>query len=394
MRKIAYIYYLLMVIRMDIVAQINGDYSWESQPFFYDDFSGTRRGWGSNFIETQQGNFNFTPHWRCYYEQWDSGVTLDNNQHHIFQRSQCQFNAAESTLNILAEFVDENPIQCGSYEMPCPSWHCNNCDPLHQWLYYYSGCLETLEDFRYGYFEIRCKMPVHQGAFPAFWLWGKENGRYEEIDMFEYMWNITKPSYNPQSPFLGYPFVYDTGIWYRGEQEADRTRYASEKVYLSTNGDDLTGWHVYGCEWSPGVVVWYCDGEIVNEFHDSEHVPHGYMNLITNYSINNWALKFHNFYNSDPDWRESDSLVVDYIKVVKLKPADCNTDLGITSLPQFLNYDYRQKHSITIGDGLHDLVVPANVRSTMRASESIVFNAGFEAQVGAELTFMVHGCPE
>ncbi|MBR3710953.1 MAG: hypothetical protein IKM99_08335 [Bacteroidales bacterium] len=91
MRKIAYICYLLMVIRMDIVAQINGDYSWKSQPFFYDDFSGTRRGWGSNFIETQQGNFNFTPHWRCYYEQWDSGVTLDNNQHHIFQRSQCQF---------------------------------------------------------------------------------------------------------------------------------------------------------------------------------------------------------------------------------------------------------------------------------------------------------------
>ncbi|MBR4155708.1 MAG: hypothetical protein IKU01_03265 [Bacteroidales bacterium] len=38
-------------------------------------------------------------------------------------------------------------------------------------------------------FGIRCKLLVHQGAFPAFWLWDSKTGEYyEEIDIFEYTW--------------------------------------------------------------------------------------------------------------------------------------------------------------------------------------------------------------
>ena len=190
MKKFIYLC-CLMTLSMDIMAQIGENNGWNTQPYFYDGFSGNNRGWGSNFIEFQSGNPRFQPHWRCYYEEWDSGVTLDYNHHQVFQRSQCQFHHQDGTLHIIAEFKGNTPLQCGVYELPYPSWHFNHCDTTHHWLYYYSGCIETLEKFQYGYFEIRCKLPVHEGAFPAFWLWGYNDGRYEEIDMLEYMGNIT-----------------------------------------------------------------------------------------------------------------------------------------------------------------------------------------------------------
>ena len=44
--------------------------------------------------------------------------------------------------------------------------------------FYFSGAIEYVKNiwfpdqgkFQYGYFEILCKLPIHQGAFPAFWL--------------------------------------------------------------------------------------------------------------------------------------------------------------------------------------------------------------------------------
>lgn len=393
MRKKIYLCTLLL-FSVSMMAQVNGDYSWESLPYFFEDFTGNGRGWGRDFIEFQQGNNNFNPHWRCYYDEWDSGVTLDYNQHHIFQRGQCRFNPSNGTMLIVTDFINNTPILCGNYELPYPSWHYNHCDYTHHWLYYYSGCIETIESFRYGYFEIRCKLPVHQGAFPAFWLWGRENNRYEEIDILEYMWNITYPSYNNQSPYSGYPYIYDSGIWYRGQNEVNRKHYASQQVYLPTDNQDLTGWHTYGCEWSPGLVIWYCDGKIVNDFHDEEHVPQGHLNLKANYSIDNWALENHDLYDSQPFWQESDSLVIDYIKIVKLKSADCDTDLHITTLTQWLNYDYHQKKSITIGDGTQSLIAPTNSKTVLRASDYIVINGVFEAPVGVEIILLAHGCPE
>ena len=48
---------------------------------------------------------------------------------------------------------------------------------------YVTSCIWSKQAFRYGYFEIRAKVPTGQGICPAFWLYG-QNQR-DEIDFME-----------------------------------------------------------------------------------------------------------------------------------------------------------------------------------------------------------------
>ena len=51
--------------------------------------------------------------------------------------------------------------------------------------------------FRYGYFEIRCQIPVHEGSKTAFWLWDAQTDEYyEEIDVFEFSWGFEDNDHN------------------------------------------------------------------------------------------------------------------------------------------------------------------------------------------------------
>ena len=194
MRKFVYLC-VLVISSLDMAGQANGDRSWTL--FVSEEFNRFDREWGRDYVEVNTVGGNFRPRWQCFYDDyWPSCVTLNHDQHHVFQRSQCLFNDginySDGVFRIVAERIDPNSnlsVGCNDYEFPEPSHHWRDCS--HHWLYYYSGCIETIQKFLYGYFEIRCKNPVHQGAFPAFWLWGNGTRKYEEIDIYEYMWDLT-----------------------------------------------------------------------------------------------------------------------------------------------------------------------------------------------------------
>ena len=52
---------------------------------------------------------------------------------------------------------------------------------------YISGILTTQSRFsqKYGYFEIRAKIPVGIGVWPAFWMLADDGGWPPEIDVME-----------------------------------------------------------------------------------------------------------------------------------------------------------------------------------------------------------------
>ena len=52
---------------------------------------------------------------------------------------------------------------------------------------YVSGMLTSQKSFsqKYGYFEIRSKIPVGAGVWPAFWLLANNHGWPPEIDVME-----------------------------------------------------------------------------------------------------------------------------------------------------------------------------------------------------------------
>lgn len=389
MKRIAYLCCLAMT-SLTMTAQIDtGDLrNWTV--VLDENFEGSGRDWNAHYYEIWQDSVGYDPIWKCLYDFWPSGVTLDTNRHQISQRRQCLFNNGTSLndnmMRIVAAFGSDDPINCGAYEIPAGldgNGHHFHCDTTHHSLYYYSGNIETVDQFRYGYFEIRCKTPVHDGAFPAFWLFGTGR-RYEEIDVYEY-----------SRRWVGYPInndsarYFNTGMMYGKDEQGNRIPHALKIVHIGRDRLDLGHWHTFGLEWLPDRLLWYFDGAVVNEYYDRDSIPSGLMAVKANYSIDRFALENH-INHLPPAWRDTDTMVIDYIKVYQLN-ADCEEDCLITRATQ-LDSIRSMKRTITFCSTDSTLVVPSSTVQTIRAEE-ITLNGMLEIASGAQLAFVTSLCP-
>lgn len=125
--------------------------------------------------------------------------------------------------------------------------------------YYTSARLksENLQEFQYGIYEARIKVPTGAGLWPAFWMLGAnfeasldENGVYSsnwpfvgEIDIMEYIGRepdlILGTAHGP-----GYSGALGLGRWNRQE-------------FLIAEE-----FHTYAVEWTPEGISWFFDGDL------------------------------------------------------------------------------------------------------------------------------------
>jgi beta-glucanase (GH16 family) len=136
-------------------------------------------------------------------------------------------------------------------------------------LEYTSGYIDSRVTFtqRYGYFEIRAKMPEGRGFWPAFWLLSGDDHpspSVAEIDVFEYLGHDTHT-------------VYMSNHW-RDEQGE---RQSFTELYT---GPDFSGeFHTFAVEWTPSEIIWYVDSEV--RHRTSRGVPSEPLFLIANLAI-------------------------------------------------------------------------------------------------------------
>jgi beta-glucanase (GH16 family) len=114
------------------------------------------------------------------------------------------------------------------------------------------------EDFTYGRFEARAKVPAGQGYLPAFWLMATDEGNYGqwprcgEIDIMEVMGQNTSKSYHTIH------YGYNSGS---GHKENQGTKVLSD-------GSFSDEYHTYRVDWDPGQITWYVDDEQVYSTND------------------------------------------------------------------------------------------------------------------------------
>jgi|GEM_PF-1037242 MYXO-CTERM domain-containing protein len=124
---------------------------------------------------------------------------------------------------------------------------------------YTSGLLASVHNQKYGYYEIRSRMPSGTGLWPAFWL--LHTPAYpdiHEIDIMEWV------SPSPNVVFMTDHFGtnYDTNS-------------LQSQVTVTAN-DFTTAFHVFGLDWEADRIVWYADGVEIgdvtapNTLHDVE----------------------------------------------------------------------------------------------------------------------------
>jgi beta-glucanase (GH16 family) len=101
---------------------------------------------------------------------------------------------------------------------------------------YTSGLISSLPAFsqRYGYFEIRARLPRGKGLWPAFWMLPADGSWPPEIDVMESIGD-------PRRVFLTL-----------------HSKSANPDSVPTDLGDD--GFHTFAVSWDQRSVVWYVDG--------------------------------------------------------------------------------------------------------------------------------------
>ena len=107
---------------------------------------------------------------------------------------------------------------------------------------YYSGALTTRASLvqRYGFFEMRARIPAGQGLWPAFWLIPADKKWPPEIDVLEVVGG---------QPTLMVTTTHAPNATGGDEHSACRTPLP----------DATTKFHNFGVLWTPERIVWYID---------------------------------------------------------------------------------------------------------------------------------------
>ena len=370
MRKVFYLC-VMMLLSMNMVAQFDPyDRNWDT--ILMDHYTNNSwNTWDNWLISNPYG------HYKTFIPEWPSGVSRGLSEHQVYQRENCLFNnnGELRLMSIYEGGVDALPLNCGDYDIP-PG---KTCDANHHTLFYTSGKIETDIKYLYGYFEIKCSLPIHLGSSPAFWLYGQGSNYYNEIDIFEYSWGSSSSDHYKQ---------FSCGI-YSDNNNANMISNARTYPILPSNSEDLRHPHTFACEWLPDRITWYVDGLVVNEFTDYEYIPHHEMALKVTYAIDNYAVPYQ---TNIPVWLDGDEMSIEYIKVLQLKTS-CDTDVFIYNMTDLQNFQPSVKHSININP-LNELTAPANINMNLRAVDSIVINRGFTLPQGAQVLMQTQPCPE
>jgi beta-glucanase (GH16 family) len=105
-------------------------------------------------------------------------------------------------------------------------------------------------DWKYGRFEIRAKLPVGKGYWPAIWMLPTERvyggwPKSGEIDIMELVGHL--------------PNVVHGTLHYANEQGRHAFQGTNTTLKAGTFAD---AFHVFGLEWQPGEMRWYLDRQL------------------------------------------------------------------------------------------------------------------------------------
>ena len=193
-----------------------------------------------------------------------------------------------------------------------------NDDPEHKRVTdYATGFMDSYGKWvqRYGYFEARQKLPKAPGLWPAFWMmpdrgpnagpqWKRQdtaNGGME----FDILEHLTRWG----------PFRYNIAMHWDGYGK-DHKSTGSEKIYVQPDKD---GYLTSGVLWTPGSLVFYCNGQEVARYENERvsSVP----------SILMFTLPMGGWDNSPlDDAKLPDDYVIDYVRVWQRKDLASDAD--------------------------------------------------------------------
>lgn len=166
---------------------------------------------------------------------------------------------------------------------------------------YTSGMITSWDSFRFthGYAEIKARVPVGNGLWPAFWLLNRYYvGRQPEIDIMEILGE------NPGTVYHTYHRRNALGVQVKDE-------FSSQGGSAAQGFGD--GFHTFGVQWTDESISWYVDGQLKHTYTDPS-VAYQVMYVLANLAVGG---KF-NQEEVDPAALPAE-YAIDYIRVYQQK---------------------------------------------------------------------------
>jgi beta-glucanase (GH16 family) len=162
---------------------------------------------------------------------------------------------------------------------------------------YLSGLLTTKDSYnqKFGYFEIRARLPKGKGLWPAFWLLPADGSWPPEIDVMEALGH---------EPTRSHHSLHWT-------QDGKKTHWTK-----ASDQSDLTdGFHTFGVDWTEANMRWYVDRKLVAQTQTPKPINKP-MYLLVNLAVGG-------YWPGDPDATTAfpAGLQIDYIRAYSPRPA-------------------------------------------------------------------------
>lgn len=144
---------------------------------------------------------------------------------------------------------------------------------------YTTGALYSLDTVKYGYFEIRVRIPDFirnntEGFGPNFWMWHLmpyDDHVWSEIDIYEF-----NAANNTHTCNVHYESIGMEEHWSLRSVNGDRADIPMM--------DFDNQWHVFACEWTENAITFYHNGEYIcgtNQYCRDQK----YMNLVIDLNV-------------------------------------------------------------------------------------------------------------
>lgn len=163
-------------------------------------------------------------------------------------------------------------------------------------------------EFKYGYMEMRAKLPAGTGLWPAFWTLPSSQGWPPEIDVMEGRGD--RPS--------------DVNVGVYNKDATGKTVHGS--VWVTGLADYTAGFHTFAVDWQPDRLDYYIDDVLRIRVTDKTRIPIEPMYVLANLAVGgNWPG------SPDATTPFPSDLEIDWIRVFERKADTSAPSVAITA---------------------------------------------------------------
>ena len=193
---------------------------------------------------------------------------------------------------------------------------------------YTSARLNSKFAFKYGRVDVRAKLPIQAGTWPAIWMLGKNVN--EDGGFFDAAFGTTN-----------WPACGEIDIMEHGITSSQPTNYIQSALHTPSSFGNTsniggaiannlgTDYHVYSMNWSPYQITFLLDGVAFYPYNPAVKTPSNWPFNLEQYLLLNIAMGGIAG-TIDPGYTES-SMVIDYVRVYQNVQVDTQIPINFTA---------------------------------------------------------------